>query len=284
VRIDYAKTLHWVRRAALGAAAFILATVIGGFILKLCEGASWYTRPWHTVAIVVTVLSTLLESTWFHWIGGLIIGFGLGIWLDDLLRRLAERSATLPVPAVRPPEFGFLDYQVDSHDAFKNMNQGLIDLGNRTEWVGGEINKRTATLSRIRSTLQDGSSKQAREMRRQADKTAKILDQYRRYIETPAKKLNGAVNRIVAAIEWSLRNRPEHLSESQIDGLHTVKGQVDVARGHLIGFVSVLRLTKGTSATLNVAIDNTVCVLERIMDDVERVGRVVDAVIISQAP
>jgi hypothetical protein len=81
----------WVRRLAFGAATTVLVVavypVISEFLVELAREWGWYDRPRQRVAEVSACLVALAASPWFHWIGGGVVGFAAGAWLDVLLRR-----------------------------------------------------------------------------------------------------------------------------------------------------------------------------------------------------
>jgi len=82
-----------LRKWAIGGAIFVVSTVAGGFILALCDDAGWFKKPWEKVAALIALAHWLTGNPWVHWIGGGIIGFAIGVWLDDVLRRSAAKGS-----------------------------------------------------------------------------------------------------------------------------------------------------------------------------------------------
>ena len=278
MRINYGRLLSRTRQGAAWAGGFVATTIVGGFILKLCEDTDWYKHAWKTVAAMIAIVNAIFGSAWFHWIGGAILGFGIGIWIDDLLRRLAAKHPQSPIEM---PELGFLDYTVDMQDAFKHLNKIMLDFAARTKWIGAEIAKRTEALSAVAG--RPDSPKKSRQLKYEADKGAAKLDQYRRYIEKPSAQLNDVVNRVVAAIEWSVTNRPEKLTQEQIDSLIAGKVPMTFAREGVLAFTTTLRGSRGASAKLNRSIDAVCPKLDQVKNDLERLEHAADAIINSQA-
>jgi hypothetical protein len=279
MRIRAFNVLELVRKAAVWAISLLVGTLFALWLAAYSAERHWFDHPSTQLAAAMNFAAMVLASPWFHWIGGGIFGFGLGIWIDDLLRRFAAKSPPVPVPP--PIEFGFLDYQVDMQDAFRNLNSLLLKFADRTRWIGDEVEKVTSAIVRI--TKGKETSTRARELKREADKAARQLNRYKQYIEEPCAQFNKGVNRLVAAIEWSLTNRPEKLSQAQIDTLKEAKKPMTFARENVASFISTLKGIKGTSATLNRAIDNACPILDQIATDVERIERLIDAIINSQA-
>src|SRR5450759_3656492 len=73
----------------------VVAPIVGQFSISVAQEWGWFQNPSGKVAAVLTWLATLTASTWFHWIGGAIVGFAAGVWLDAMLKR--RDDAPLPV-------------------------------------------------------------------------------------------------------------------------------------------------------------------------------------------
>jgi hypothetical protein len=80
-----------LRRVADGCATFIFVVAVsdpvGHFFIALAEDEGWYAHPSERVAAVMAVISAVAASPWFHWFGGVFIGFAVGFWIDALLQR-----------------------------------------------------------------------------------------------------------------------------------------------------------------------------------------------------
>jgi hypothetical protein len=72
----------------------LLVAPVGQFFISLAEEWGWYQHPNAKVATVVAWFTAFAGHSWFHWIGGSIIGFAIGVWLDTLFKR---QSATLAI-------------------------------------------------------------------------------------------------------------------------------------------------------------------------------------------
>jgi hypothetical protein len=72
------------------AISVVSATVfgpIGQFFISLADERGWYQHPGAKMSAVIAWLSTLTGNAWFHWIGGGIVGFAIGAWVDGWVRR-----------------------------------------------------------------------------------------------------------------------------------------------------------------------------------------------------
>jgi hypothetical protein len=76
---------------------FVTSTVIGGFILALCDDAGWFRKPWDKLAMIFAAAHWLIGNAWGHWTGGAIIGFAAGICIDAILQSRISASAK-PLP------------------------------------------------------------------------------------------------------------------------------------------------------------------------------------------
>jgi hypothetical protein len=90
--------MSYVRRIALSlvATVFTIAFVapLGQFFISLAEEYGWYQNPSAKVRTVIAFFAAIASSPWFHWAGGIIIGFAVGVWLDATLKRLDETLKT----------------------------------------------------------------------------------------------------------------------------------------------------------------------------------------------
>lgn len=102
MQIKAAPLLIWIRRAALASVSFLFLTVVTLWITAYSDEKRWFAHPSEQLAAVLTLSHLILANWWFHWIGGGVIGFAIGTWLDALLRR---KTATLkPLAAAKPPK------------------------------------------------------------------------------------------------------------------------------------------------------------------------------------
>lgn len=80
-----------VRRIVLGGASVVLVVaiypLISEFLIELAKERGFYDHPSETVEQVSAVAAAIVASSWFHWIGGLIVGAAVGLWADTLMRR-----------------------------------------------------------------------------------------------------------------------------------------------------------------------------------------------------
>jgi|SRR5215469_594341 len=87
----------FVRRAALSLAGVVFTIVVvaplSQFSISLAEEHAWYQNPSAKVRAVITFFAAITDNHWFHWIGGTIIGFAFGVWLDAILKRRDDSSS-----------------------------------------------------------------------------------------------------------------------------------------------------------------------------------------------
>ena len=96
MRINASEIAKHVRQRALAVAIFVVGTIVGGFILALCDDAGLFKHPWQRVADVIALAHWLIASPWVHWICGIIIGFAIGVWIDVFLRTKAGEKNSAP--------------------------------------------------------------------------------------------------------------------------------------------------------------------------------------------
>jgi hypothetical protein len=77
--------------------ACAIVAPIGNFFIVWANQNGWYEDPNRTVRAVIQFLTwglgylTIITSSgWFHWIGGIIIGFTVGVYLDAIMRPKEE--------------------------------------------------------------------------------------------------------------------------------------------------------------------------------------------------
>jgi len=96
-----------VRRVAgfLAATVFAIAFVapIGQFFISLAEEYGWYQNPGAKLRAVIAFFA-IASSPSFHWAGGIIIGFAVGVWLDATLKRRDETLKTTAPVAKDDPD------------------------------------------------------------------------------------------------------------------------------------------------------------------------------------
>jgi len=84
-----------VRLVAPVLVAFVAIPVAGQFFISLADEWGLYKNPSAKVAAMTAWLSTVTANAWFHWVGGAVIGFAAGVWLDAFLKG-GEKRQTWP--------------------------------------------------------------------------------------------------------------------------------------------------------------------------------------------
>lgn len=79
-----------LRWTASIAAALVFTPIIGQWFIELADELGLYERPAERARAMIAALTA---SAWFHWIGGGILGFFAGVWLDALVRREPKSRA-----------------------------------------------------------------------------------------------------------------------------------------------------------------------------------------------
>jgi hypothetical protein len=264
MRINYTRALVWVRRAALAFAGFVVTTIVGGFILQLCEGADWYKHPWDTVARLIDFVHWFLGNSIVHWIGGAAVGFALGIWIDDLLRRLAAKAPPSPVTVVKL-EKGFLDYQNDLFEAGKEMSANLANATKQTEWIGKEIEKQTAKLNKLNAKANDAvPERKVKRALNLAGDIAHRFDLFSGKITESNKTFGTIANKMTESIQWLHDNQPLAWQDKPSrEAIAALRDSCKIAKDQMNGFVAGMRGSRGVSATLNGSIDQAASVMEK---------------------
>lgn len=97
--IEPSKAAATLRRcavgAALGLATFIVGTLATLWIAAYSEEHHWFAHPSDQLAAVMSFLAAVLGNAWFHWIGGAVFGFAVGVWLDAFLRKKAANESLM---------------------------------------------------------------------------------------------------------------------------------------------------------------------------------------------
>jgi len=71
-----------------GAVATVaVVPLLGQFFVSLADEQGWYAHPSARVHAVLSALTAITASPWFHWLGGATIGFAGGVWLDAIARK-----------------------------------------------------------------------------------------------------------------------------------------------------------------------------------------------------
>jgi hypothetical protein len=138
-------TRRWPRDIALALVGVVLLPIavnmVGQFFISWAEEKGWYARPAEKMDVMMGWVSALVASSWFHWIGGIIIGFAVGVWIDATLKRREEATETLvarPGPEKLSP--------AEEHDArqfrlelcrfvLTNLDQAHTGLINLANWL-----------------------------------------------------------------------------------------------------------------------------------------------------
>lgn len=264
MQINYSKALGWIRWASAGLVTFTVVTVAGGFVLQLCAVAPWYEHAWDTVARITAIVLGIVGSAWFHWIGGLSVGFAVGIWLDDLLRRLVSRQN----PIIERPksEKGFLDYQLDVATSMVGMMKLMTKITDRTNWIGDRIRGQTEKNKRLLASINARGEPLKSDLVRAhniSSGAAKYYDKYCSDVAESEKRLGEIAHTMMVAIKW-LYNNPQWRTETAFAELTTFKNQVSGAKVGIDGFADSVKGLWGTSATLNESIGRTVGMLKSL--------------------
>lgn len=91
--------IRWrhIKRAFVvaGATFFTLAVTptIGQFFISLAENHGLYKNPDALVFSMMDFIRALADATWFHWIGGGIIGFAIGAYIDSIMKERGSNPA-----------------------------------------------------------------------------------------------------------------------------------------------------------------------------------------------
>lgn len=89
MRIDKFKSIfQWV---ATILSAVVLIPVFGEFFIKLAEEYGVYDQPSAKIRAIGLFISSLTDSKFFPWIGGVIIGFTAATWFEKALKYFGER-------------------------------------------------------------------------------------------------------------------------------------------------------------------------------------------------
>lgn len=88
---DRAFFKKWSRAAAVGVLGFVVTTVGAEFLIALLTEHGVFAHPSATLVGVGKMFVSALDASWFHWIGGAVLGLAAGSFLSD--NRLALRDA-----------------------------------------------------------------------------------------------------------------------------------------------------------------------------------------------
>ena len=96
VRSFVARIANW---AVAGVVAVVVLPIAGQFSINVAQQNGVFDHPWAVPMTVIGFLLSVISTKTFGWIGGLVIGFGAGTWLDSVLRR---REVAPPSPLAQP--------------------------------------------------------------------------------------------------------------------------------------------------------------------------------------
>jgi hypothetical protein len=252
MRINYATILTRLRRSAFALAMFVVATVAGGFVLQLCEGADWYKHPWTTVAAVIAFAHWLAAMPILHWLGGTVIGFAVGIWVDDVLRRsTAKAPATL---SVQPPEKGFLNHQIDALKAGENMTR-ILDKYTRENLVfTAKVERSTAKMTK-HNARNKGTERDLRKSVKLAKEAADDCNKFGDSVVETNRKFTECAALFKGSVRWLYENRPDWRTPQIIAAITSLRDNMVPARTNVELFAAAMRGMHGVTADLNTSTD-----------------------------
>lgn len=95
--LDRAFFRKWSRAAALGVVGFVFTTVSGEFLIALLTEHGFFAHPSATLVSLGNTFASALDSAWFHWGGGAVLGLAAGSFFSDGRIALREtRSEPTP--------------------------------------------------------------------------------------------------------------------------------------------------------------------------------------------
>jgi hypothetical protein len=103
-RSSVKKFAAWTLNVVIAA---VIVAPLGEFFIRLADRRGWYNQPDQAVRIAhdfAVWLGWLTGTAAFHWIGGLVTGFAVGMRLDDFIRRRERAGAVTHAPPVVTPE------------------------------------------------------------------------------------------------------------------------------------------------------------------------------------
>lgn len=135
--------LRWV---ASGAAALVVVPVAGQWFIEYAAALGFYRHPVERAHDVITLLADITSQQWFHWIGGGVIGFFAGVWLDVLVRRNDQPSEgsgpevwVTPSEAIRRYLDPYYTEATEKYEADYEAKLALSDLAH-AEWSADQQN------------------------------------------------------------------------------------------------------------------------------------------------
>ena len=85
-----------LRRMAAGLSTLIVGAIIvgpaGNFVTALFDEWGWLQHPSQRMMAMFAWFISLTAKAWFHWVGGLVIGFSIGAWIDTVVRKRIHPS------------------------------------------------------------------------------------------------------------------------------------------------------------------------------------------------
>lgn len=177
-----------VRWAFASLASLIITVAIvppaGQFFISLAEERGLYAHPSASVSVMTDWLVPLTASPWFHWIGGGVVGFTIGVRLDALFKRQSQP------PALR---------QVD-RDA---LAAEAISLADNIAQLVGDYIARDHVASQQRSVIGVGSHDEAARVLRNA--MAAKAEAEGRFIEKYYEKYHSDVWRVISMAQKCIK-------------------------------------------------------------------------------
>jgi hypothetical protein len=110
-----------IKSAADWVAATVVAVAVvaplGQFVISLWDEAGAYQHPRAKAAAVLAWFAVVTANSWFHWLGGGVIGFAIGAWLDAVMKRREVGGVSSSDADAEPVAIGDADYLPLPHAA-----------------------------------------------------------------------------------------------------------------------------------------------------------------------
>ena len=192
---------------------------------------------WTTVAMMLAVIQWFIGNPVIHWAACASIGFAGGIWLDDLLRRLAARFNRMPV--ARIAEKDFLDYESNCITLPLRWIDCYCASGREDKWAGDKMEKQVVKRKEISSSVGANGLAPETALRIQviADITALIFEKYAADIGVANKKLYSLVSVVTIATEWKIKNQSPSKTAASTDYLDDLRTHCLRVRKEIIEFI-----------------------------------------------
>ena len=263
-RVPALTVLRWVRRVSVSLAGFAVALLATLYITALSEEQKWFEHPSAQAAAIMRLAGEILASPWLHWGTGSVIGFSVGIWLDEFLRKLSIRAVVKSEPKGAK---GFLDYQLEFHASNNAIGKILGKASRWMAWISREIASQTKNLQRIARDSHGDMHARTVRAHRLARRASGTFYKFNKGMAQIRGEFAEVIGTLIPSMEWQFQTFSAEDKVPAAAGLIQLGSSCTAAKQHVLGFASAL--PRGVSSELNAAVEATTTLMMEYVSDLD---------------